>query len=260
MDYLHRLEKMGYDGIELVGDSARIPAAEIRVLTGEYDLAVLSVVAVNEIDLAHPLPSIRQESIDMVRELLDYCEEINCRRLVLREKPGRMRPIVGRVKEWNILQQSLLAVIHRASHTNVEIVFLPVNRYEGFLVNTAQDALQLLERIDVEDARIALSSYHMNLEETGFRSTIENVGSRLGLFYAAENHRRALGDGRIDWLEVCLALNAIGYSGDIIVECQAVGADPLLPVGRAPEWPLEVLTWAEQSIQHLRVALAACRD
>lgn len=259
MDYLPRLEKMGYSGIELIGDSARVPAANVLTGVDEYGLSIMSVVAVNEIDLAHPLPSMRQDSIEMVRELLDYCLEISCRRLVLREKPGRMRPIVGRLKEWSLLQQSLRAVMHSASHAGVQILFLPVNRYEGFLVNTAQDALSLLERIDPLDANVALNSYYMNIEESGFRSTIENVGSRLGLFYAAESNRRALGEGRIDWLEVCLALDAIDYKDDIIVECQAVGSDPMLPVGRSPEWPAEVLAFAEQSIAHLRVALAACR-
>lgn len=259
MDYLPRLEQMGYTGIELIGDSARAPAANILAVVDEYGLSVMSVVAVNEIDLAHPLPSMRQESIEMVRDLLNYCIEIGCRKLVLREKPGRMRPIVGRVKEWSLLQQSLRAVMYSASHAGVQVLFLPVNRYEGFLVNTAQDALKLLERIDPMDANVALNSYYMNLEESGFRSTFENVGSRLGLFYASESNRRALGEGRIDWLEVCLALDAIGYRDDIIIECQAVGADPMLPVGRSPDWPLEVLAFAEQSIAHLRVALAACR-
>lgn len=259
MDYLPKLAEMGYTGIEVVGDSARQPAAEVSALVEDQGLSVMSVIAMNEIDLAHPLPSMRQDSIEMVRELLDYCIDLDCPRLVLREKPGRMRPIVGRVKEWSLLQQSLRAVVHSAAHLSLEVVFLPVNRYEGYLVNTAQDALNLLGRMEPFHADVALNSYHMNVEENGFRSTLENVGNRLGLFYAAESHRRALGEGRIDWLEVCLALDAVGYDGDILIECQAVGADPLLPVGRTPNWSNEVLAWAEQSIQHLRVALAACR-
>jgi D-psicose/D-tagatose/L-ribulose 3-epimerase len=166
-----------------------------------------------------------------------------------------MRPIVGRTKEWSLLQYSLRTVMHSASHTGIDLSFLPVNRYEGFLVNTAQDALNLVESLQVD---IALNSYHMNIEESGLRSALENVGERLGIFYAAESHRRSLGDGRIDWLDLCLALNAINFRGDIIVECQAAGADPLVPVGRSPYWPDEVLAWAADSIDHLRVALAAC--
>jgi D-psicose/D-tagatose/L-ribulose 3-epimerase len=256
-DYLPKLEKMGFAGIEIVGDSARLPAAEVRSHTEEHGLAVMSVIGMDDIDLAHPLHSMRQESIEKVRDLLEYCSELHCPRLVLREKTGRMRPIVGRTKEWSLLQYSLRVLMHSASHMGVELAFLPVNRYEGFLVNTAQDALNLVDSLQVD---IALNSYHMNLEENGLRSTLENVGRRLGIFYAAESHRRSLGDGRIDWLELCLALDAVEYSGDIIVECQAAGADPMLPVGRAPDWPDEVLNWAEDSISYLRVALAASRD
>ncbi|MCB0116542.1 MAG: sugar phosphate isomerase/epimerase, partial [Caldilineaceae bacterium] len=213
---------------------------------------------VNEIDLAHPLHSMRQESMEMVRSLLEYCVEIGCSRLILREKPGRMRPIVGRLKEWNVLQQSWRALAHSAMSVGVQICFLPVNRYEGFLINTASEALSLLERSDPHSG-VALSTYHMNVEERGFRSTFEEVGRRLGLLYAVESNRRALGDGHIDWLEVCLSLDAIGYEGPVVIECQALGADPLLPVGRSPAWVDEVFDLAEQSIQNLRVALAACR-
>ena len=259
-DSLPKLVKMGYRGIELIGDSVRMPAEDVRTLTSEYAVSVMSVIAMNEIDLAHPLHSMRQESVEMVRGLIEYCVEVDCRKLVLREKPGRMRPIVGRLKEWNLLQQSLRAVTHSAASVGVQVVFLPVNRYEGFLVNTAQDALSLLGRPEPQGAMVALNSYYMNLEEQGFRSTFEDVGHRLGLFYAAESNRRALGDGRIDWLEVCLSLQAIKYEGDILVECQALGSDPLLPVGRSPYWIEEVFSFAEQSIQHLRVALAACRQ
>lgn len=255
IDYLPRLVEMGYTGIEIVGDAARLPAGEARALVEDHGVSVMSVLALSEIDLAHPLPSIRQEGIERVRQLLDYCIDLNCERLVLREKPGRMRPIVGRSKEWNLLQQSLRTILYSAALGGVEIDWLPVNRYEGYLVNTAQDALILLDKLGVHRAGVALNSYHMNMEEVEFRATLENVGGRLGVFYAAESNRRTLGEGRIDWMEVCLALQAIGYTEDIIVECQAVGADPLLPVGRSPDWPHEVLDCAKASIRNLRKAL-----
>lgn len=259
-DSLPQLVKMGYTGVELIGDSARRSASDVRALTDEYGISVFSVIAMNEIDLAHPLHSMRMESIEMARALIDYCAELACHRLVLREKPGRMRPIVGRLKEWSMLQQSLRALVHSAAAVGVQILFMPVNRYEGFLVNTAQDALALLGRPEALGASVALSSYHMNLEERGIRSTFEEVGNRLGLFYAAESNRRSLGEGHIDWMEVCMSLQAIEYQGPIVIECQAMGADPLLPVGRSPNWVDEVLEFAEQSIQNMRVALAACRQ
>jgi D-psicose/D-tagatose/L-ribulose 3-epimerase len=258
VDSLPHLAKMGYTGIELIGDSARVPTADVHLLSEEFGLSILSVIAMNEIDLAHPLHSMRQESVEMTRDLIEYCAELGCPKLVLREKPGRMRPIVGRLKEWNMLQQSWRALVHSAASVGVQLLFLPVNRYEGFLVNRAAEALSLLGSANPQ-AGVALNTYHMILEEQGFRSTFEEVGRRLGLFYAVESNRRSLGEGHIDWLEVCLSLQAIEYQGPVVVECQATGADPFLPVGRSPEWVNEVLGFAEQSIQNLRVALAACR-
>lgn len=256
-DYAPSLAQMGYDGIEVVGDLSHMPARELRSILDEHGLAVLSIVPTNDVDLAHPLPSQRQQAIDYYRELMDYCIDIDCSHILVREKAGRIRPIVGRTKEWQLYQQSISAITRTAMRMNMHISVLPVNRYEGFLVNTAQDALDTLANLDTFHADVALNTYHMNIEEEGMGAAIQAVGNRLGLFYAAENHRRALGNGQIDWIDVCTTLADQSFSGSIVVECQASGADPFLPVGRAPEWPSQVLDSAERSIEYLRVALAA---
>jgi D-psicose/D-tagatose/L-ribulose 3-epimerase len=257
-DYLPRLADMGYDGVEVVGDFQGLPLDDLRAALDESELSVFSVLAPPQLDLAHPLPSMRQESIDYLRDLIDFCIDVGSPRLVVREQPGRLRPIVGRTKEWGLLQQSLRTLGYGAAHAGIQVCLLPINRYEGFLVSHAQDALSLLEKVNSAQVKIALNSYHMNIEEEGFRSTFDNVSGQLGLFYAAENHRRALGQGRMDWLEICLTLGAIGYEGPILIECQAQGSDPLLPVGRAPDWDEEVLRYAEASLEHMRMVQAAC--
>lgn len=259
-DYLPRLADMGYDGVEVVGDFQGIPVDDLRAALDESELSVFSVLTPPQIDLAHPLPSMRQESVDYVRDLIDFCMDVGSPRLVVREQPGRVRPIVGRIKESGLLQQSLRTIGYGAAHAGVQICLMPINRYEGFLVNSAQDALSLLEKVNSTQVRIALNSYHMNMEEDGFRSAFDNVSGQLGLFYAAENHRRVLGQGRLDWMEIGLTLGAIGYEAPILIECQAEGSDPLLPVGRAPDWDEEVMRYAEASLEHMRMVQAACQE
>jgi D-psicose/D-tagatose/L-ribulose 3-epimerase len=164
-EYLPDLVDAGYDGVEIVGDLTRQPADDLRDVVEDHGLSVLSVIPTNEIDLAHPLRSLRQESVDAVRGLIDYSVAVGARRLVLREKPGRMRPIVGRQKEWTVLQQSLRSLVGHAAGMNVHLALLPVNRYEGFLVNTVRDANALLQTISDPglDLELALSTYHMHL-------------------------------------------------------------------------------------------------
>lgn len=256
-DYLPTLADMGYDGIELATNSSLFTVEEVRPALEESRLAVYAVTAPLDLDLAHPLPSLRHRSIDEARRTIEYTVSLGCHRLVLREKAGRMRPIVGRAKEWALLQDSLRTLTQSAAQWGVDLCLLAVNRYEGFLVNTAEDAMKTIGQVGASHIMVALNTYHMHMEEDDLRAAIEHTENHLGLFYAAENHRRALGAGQIDWVDVCQTLNRMGYQGPMIVECQATGADPFLPVGRSPEWQAEVLNWAEASIQHLRVALAA---
>ncbi len=256
-DTLPTLARMGYQGIELVGDPERFPVEQVRPAMTIHGLEVVAVTLPPELDLAHPLPSLRHDSLAQARDLIGYCVAVGCPRLVVRERVGRMRPIVGRQREWTLFQQSVANLLQAAVGTGVRIAVLPVNRYEGYLLNTAADALALLQRLDPLRVELALNTYHMNVEEADLLETLREAASRLGLLYAAENHRHAIGQGHLDWVALCQALHRHLTSLDLVVECQAPGADPLLPIGRDPRWPQQVLTYAEESIRTLRVILAA---
>jgi D-psicose/D-tagatose/L-ribulose 3-epimerase len=255
--YVPELARMGYDGVEIIGDRARMPASELRALLDRYGLRVLAVVAKGEIDPAHPLHSRRKQAIEYYRDLLTYCVELGCQQLVVREQPGRNRPIVGRLKECSMFKQSLSSIAQTAVALNIRVSVLPVNRYEGFLINSIQDGLALLESLSHTHIDLALNSFHMNIEEVYVLEALRAVEGSIGLFYAAESTRGVLGEGHLDWPEICLTLAQGAYKGDYLIECQAWGADPLLSTGRAPDWVEQVLDYAERSLDHLRVALAA---
>jgi D-psicose/D-tagatose/L-ribulose 3-epimerase len=255
--YAEELARMGYDGVEVVGDPEQVPANELRTRLEHHGLRVLAVLSKPEADPAHPLHSRRLQAIEYYRALLTYCVELGCQRVVIREQPGRTRPIVGRSKESEVYKQTVRSIAHSAVSMNIHLSVLPVNRYEGFLVNTARDGLEILENANDIYTDLALNSYHMNIEEADTLEALRSVEGRIGLFYAAESHRRALGEGHLDWPEICLTLAQCGYKGDYVIECQAAGADPLLPMGHTPGWTDQILEYAERSIQHLRVALAA---
>jgi D-psicose/D-tagatose/L-ribulose 3-epimerase len=43
-----------------------------------------------------------------------------------------------------------------------------INRYETFLINTGDQALELMHRVDEPNVKVHLDAYHMNIEEHGF--------------------------------------------------------------------------------------------
>lgn len=97
---------------------------------------------------------------------------------------------------------------------NIEVV----NRFEQFLINTCDEALDYIERVGSPNVKIHLDTFHMNIEEDTIGGALRNAGGKLGHFHAGENNRKPPGYGHIPWREVGEALKDIGYGGYIVME------------------------------------------
>lgn len=117
-----------------------------------------------------------------------------------------------------VVAKTLRAVAREARTLGLQVGIEPVNRYETSLVNTVDQGLALLEAIGEENTFLHLDTYHMNIEEKGFRAPIERAGSRLGYIHLSESDRGTPGTGNVHWGEVFAALAAIGYRGPLVME------------------------------------------
>jgi D-psicose/D-tagatose/L-ribulose 3-epimerase len=93
-----------------------------------------------------------------------------------------------------------------------------VNRYESNQLNTAAQALEMLDRIDAPNVVVHLDTYHMNIEEEGFMKPVLLCGKRLGYVHIGESHRGYLGTGTIDFGAFFKALAQIDYQGVVTFE------------------------------------------
>jgi D-psicose/D-tagatose/L-ribulose 3-epimerase len=93
-----------------------------------------------------------------------------------------------------------------------------VNRYESNQLNTAAQALEMLDRIDAPNVVVHLDTYHMNIEEEDFMKPVLLCGKRLGYVHIGESHRGYLGTGTIDFQTFFKALATIDYQGVVTFE------------------------------------------
>ena len=94
-----------------------------------------------------------------------------------------------------------------------------LNRHEGYLLNTAKEAVEFVKAVDKPNVRIHLDTYHMMLEEDSFTEAIHTAGPFLGHFHTGENNRRLPGQGHIiNWEEIGQALKDVHYDGNIVTE------------------------------------------
>ncbi len=97
---------------------------------------------------------------------------------------------------------------------NVEVV----NRFEQYLLNTAAEAVDYVQRVGGDHCKVMLDTFHMNIEEDSFREAILTAGDHLGHFHIGETNRRAPGRGKIPWAEIFRALADIHYQGAVVME------------------------------------------
>jgi D-psicose/D-tagatose/L-ribulose 3-epimerase len=123
---------------------------------------------------------------------------------------------------WNCVRV-LAALAERAAKSDMRLGLEAVNRYESNLVNTAAQALALIDDIGADNVVVHLDSYHMNIEEGDPASAVERCGERLGYVHAGESHRGYLGSGTVDFGALFTALARTGYDGVITFEAFTAG-------------------------------------
>jgi len=93
-----------------------------------------------------------------------------------------------------------------------------VNRYESNQINTALQALDMIDRVDAPNVVVHLDTYHMNIEEADFMQPVLACGKHLGYVHIGESNRGYLGSGTIDFAQFFHALAMIDYKGVVTFE------------------------------------------
>jgi D-psicose/D-tagatose/L-ribulose 3-epimerase len=102
-----------------------------------------------------------------------------------------------------------------------------VNRFEQYIMNTAAEAVEYVERVGSDHCGVLLDAFHLNIEEDSIHDAIVATGDKLGHLHIGETNRRAPGRGRMPWDEIFGAVREANYEGAITME-------PFLTTMRAP--------------------------
>ncbi len=108
-DIAQRLHKLGFDGVELVGDFGLYEPDEAAGILSDYGLAVFSLTPEN-VDLAHPDPTIRTEAVDYYLRLVDFAAALGGNPIVsCHGRVGRVRAISTQEEERAVFVEAVAA-------------------------------------------------------------------------------------------------------------------------------------------------------
>jgi len=123
--------------------------------------------------------------------------------------------------------EALARAAELAAASGLRITLECVNRFENALLNTAEDALQLIAEVGAPNLLLHLDTHHMLIEEADPAHAVATALPRLGFLEFSESHRGPLGTGSVDVAAIAGA--AEGYAGPVGFEAfSAAILDPAL--------------------------------
>jgi D-psicose/D-tagatose/L-ribulose 3-epimerase len=116
------------------------------------------------------------------------------------------------------LVESLRPLADFAAERGVVLALEPLNRFETSFINTAEQALEVVEAVASPGLGVLLDTFHMNIEEKDPAAAIRACGRHLAHFHACGCDRGAPGSDHIDWGALTGALREAGYRGAVVIE------------------------------------------
>ncbi|MCS0462538.1 MULTISPECIES: sugar phosphate isomerase/epimerase family protein [Rhizobium] len=136
--------------------------------------------------------------------------------------------------EYDNVARALEVAARQAKSRGIQLGVEAVNRYESHLINSAEQAVALVERIGMENVFVHLDTFHMNIEEKGSANGILAARDHLKYMHLSESDRGTPGAGNVPWDSIFAALSAIGFKGALTLESF---------VSMPPEMAGDISTW-----------------
>lgn len=211
----------GFDLIEIpVLDPGSVDSVMTRRLLEEYGLDVTCSLGLTlDADISSADEAVAARGLSLLRDALRVARDVGSEQLcgilysALAKYPAPLAPEGRR----NCVD-ALRALADEGEAMGVRLNLEIVNRYETNVINTADEALALIDDIGSPNVRVHLDTYHMNIEETDFATPVARCGGRLGYVHVGEGNRGYLGAGTVDWTTFFDALVRVDYQGVITFE------------------------------------------
>ena len=256
---LARLQRFGYDAVELTAE-AEVHVTRIQNLVGRYKLRVSNLLGnwswPLRRDLCNRDPQVRSQAINYAKRAIDLAREFGALSLGVVPsavcKPG---PLAAREDEIRWAADSIADAGEYAAQLEIYLTIETVNRYEAYLVNTVDQALDLISRVGSPYVKLLLDFFHLNIEEPDLILAVFRAGDLIYNVHAADSNRGAVGNGHTDFKSIVQALKQIQYRHYLTLEPVPREADltnisnPFSAAGSEAAMD----SYAEQSISLLRL-------
>src|SRR6185436_15805623 len=226
--------KLGYDGLEIApytlsDEPHRLGAAQLAAARAAAADAGIAVTGLHwlllkpaGLSICSKDENIRKKTVDVMLALIDQCAELGGRYLV-HGSPQQRRVDSGdtRAAAMARAQESFAAVAERAQKAGVVYCIEPLSDDQTQLINTLEEAAQLVTEIGNPAVRSMLDcSSAGRMEKEPLGALVERWLPKGTIAHVQVNdrNRRGPGQGEQRFAPLFSALKRCGYGGDVAVE------------------------------------------
>lgn len=224
---IDRFAALGFDCVELPPEPFLEDGEAKRIVSYAAERGVEVVFSCGfsaEYDMASDDPEVRQNGVRHMERILSVMDGAGIRLLggTCQTKWPSLRTAPLSEEEKRAITARTVEVFAKAVSTigdrGIEIAIEPLNRFEGFLINTAAEGVAFCEMVGNDNVGLMLDNFHLSMEEDSFTGAVHTAGKRLKHLHLAENNRRLPGMGQFPWDDYFAALRDIGYAGRLDIE------------------------------------------
>lgn len=219
---IEQAQELGAEVLDFsVADPFQFPTKEVAQAMAHTSMdAVVTTAMSGRYNAISPDPAERKAALDFMKRLIDIAAELNA-------------PLVGGVtyaasgyhtghprtqQEIAWCTEYLHAACQYAAPYHVTIALEPVKRFETHFLNTAAQALDLIELVHMPNLKVHLDTFHMNIEESSIPNAVRLCGDKLAYLHLVENNRGTPGMGHIPWIELFTTLKESNFQGAGCIE------------------------------------------
>lgn len=208
--------KMDFIEIALLNAPA-VDAKHTRDLLEKHSLPAICSLGLPESAWASVRPD---AAVEHLKVAIDKTAEMGCLALsgVIFGGIGERTGVPPTEAEYDNIARALTAAARHAKSRGILLGVEAVNRYENHLINTARQAVDMVERVGMDNVFVHLDTYHMNIEEKGAALGILEARDHLRYIHLSESDRGTPGAGNVPWDAIYGALAAIGFKGGLAME------------------------------------------
>jgi D-psicose/D-tagatose/L-ribulose 3-epimerase len=219
---LRRIRAAGFDGVEAAmykGRDFAVDALRKGLADTSMECTICSVL-VDGLSLIADDAELRARAVDQLRENIATTAEIGAKIIAgplyapLGYLPGRRRT----TDEWQRAVDCWQQLGPWLAQHDVTAAIEPLNRFETFFLNTAEDAARFCDEVGHPNVGILFDTFHANIEEKSIADGYRTAARHLKHVHTSENDRGTPGSGHVEWEQVFEALREIGYDGWLTIE------------------------------------------